>query len=26
MDKNPFFDEADWRSVETIKTGITRKP
>jgi 2-hydroxychromene-2-carboxylate isomerase len=26
MDKNPLFDEADWRSVETIKTGITRKP
>jgi 2-hydroxychromene-2-carboxylate isomerase len=26
MDKNPLFDEADWQIVETIKTGITRKP
>ena len=26
IEKNPLFDEADWQSVESIKTGITRKP
>ena len=26
IEKNPLFDEADWQSVDSIKTGITRKP
>jgi 2-hydroxychromene-2-carboxylate isomerase len=25
-EKNPLFDETDWQSVDSIKTGITRKP
>ena len=26
IEKNPLFDETDWQSVDSIKTGITRKP
>jgi 2-hydroxychromene-2-carboxylate isomerase len=26
IEKNPLFDETDWQSVESIETGITRKP
>ena len=26
IDKNPLFSETDWQSVDSIKTGITRKP
>lgn len=25
IEKNPLFDQEDWQSAETIKTGITRK-
>ena len=25
IEKDPLFDEADWQSVDSIKTGITRK-
>jgi len=26
IEKNPLFNETDWQSVDSIKTGITRKP
>ena len=26
IEKDPLFDEAQWQSVEAIKSGITRKP